>query len=188
LLDVRNDYEWAIGHFEGAELPKCESFRDFEVYAEKLKEERDPSTTEVMMYCTGGIRCELYSAVLKARGFEKVYQLEGGIINYGLKQGNDHWLGKLFVFDDRLSVPLCDKEAPVVGQCYHCQTPIENYYNCANMDCNRLFLCCSSCLKQYAGCCHESCREAPRLRPYHQQDPHKPFRKWHNYFKNKDNS
>lgn len=185
LLDVRNDYEWQLGHFEGAELPPCQTFRDFDSYAEKLKETRDPKTTPVLMYCTGGIRCELYSSVLKAKGFEKVYQLDGGIINYGLKLGSDHWLGKLFVFDDRLSVPLSDKETKIIGKCHHCKTSIDHYYNCANMDCNRLFLCCRECLKKFSGCCQAECLETPRLRPYHQQNPHKPFRKWHHYFKEK---
>src|SRR5262249_4140996 len=110
LLDIRNDYEWKLGRFEGASLPPCETFRDFEVYADKLKEEEEKKP--VMMYCTGGIRCELYSSILMKKGFSQVYQLDGGIINYGLKEGADHWLGKLFVFDDRLSVPISEETAP----------------------------------------------------------------------------
>lgn len=179
VLDVRNDYEWKVGHFEGAELPPCETFRDFAGYAEDLKEKTDPKTTPVMMYCTGGIRCELYSSILKEKGFEKVYQLQGGIINYGLQEGCDKWKGKLFVFDDRLTVPLCEKEAPVIGTCHVCETANETYYNCANMDCNRLFLCCPTCLEKLSGCCQESCKNAPRVRPYHHQKPHKPFRRRH---------
>lgn len=183
ILDVRNDYEWQIGHFEGAELPACETFREFNQYAEELEQRVDPKATSVMMYCTGGIRCELYSSILKERGFEKIYQLDGGIINYGLEQGNTHWLGKLFVFDDRLAIPLSEEPAPVIGQCRHCKQPNDDYYNCANMDCNALFLCCKECLQKYAGCCQESCKEAPRLRPYHDQNPHKPFKKRHYYEK-----
>lgn len=183
LLDVRNDYEWEVGRFEGAVCPPCATFREFREYAAKLKSEVNPATTPVMMYCTGGIRCELYSSLLLKQGFKKVYQLNGGIINYGLKEGSDHWLGKLFVFDDRLTVPISEQETPVIGKCYHCQTPIEAYYNCANMDCNRLFLCCPACLKQFQGCCCNDCQIAPRVRPYHQQDAHKPFRKWYHYFK-----
>lgn len=186
LLDVRNDYEWEVGRFEGAVCPPCETFRQFGQYTEELKSQVDPQTTPVMMYCTGGIRCELYSSLLIKQGFKKVYQLDGGIINYGLKQGGDHWLGKLFVFDDRLTVPISEEETPVIGKCIHCQIPIEAYYNCANMDCNRLFLCCPACLKQFKGCCCSECQTAPRLRPYHHQDAHKPFRKWYHYFKNKE--
>lgn len=182
LIDVRNDYEWKLGRFANAELPPCETFREFADYADALKEKVDPGKTPVMMYCTGGIRCELYSAVLRQKGFENIYQLEGGIIGYGLEQGSKHWQGKLFVFDDRLSVPISDQESPVIGTCHHCGTPNESYYNCANMDCNYLFLCCPSCLKEHFGCCCQDCAKAPRLRPYHEQNPHKPFRRRYNYF------
>lgn len=186
VLDVRNDYEWQVGRFEGAECPPCETFREFKQYADELKTKVDPKTTPVMMYCTGGIRCELFSALLRKGGFEKVYQLDGGVINYGLKQGSDHWLGKLFVFDDRLTVPISQEETPVIGTCYHCAKPNETYYNCANMDCNRLFLCCADCLQQFKGCCAVECQQAPRVRPHHPQDAHKPFRKWYHYFKEKE--
>lgn len=182
LLDVRNEYEWQLGRFEGAECPPCETFREFKQYADELKDRVDPKKTPVMMYCTGGIRCELYSSLLKEKGFDEVYQLDGGVINYGLKEGSDHWLGKLFVFDDRLSVPISNEETPVIGTCVHCNTGSESYYNCANMDCNKLFICCPNCLQEYNGCCGNVCKSAPRLRPYHHQNPHKPFRKWYNYF------
>lgn len=181
LVDLRNDYEWKVGRFDGAELPACATFREFQEYADKLKENVDTKETPVMMYCTGGIRCEVYSAYLKEMGFENVYQLDGGIINYGLKEGSAHWLGKLFVFDDRLTVPISEDPAPVVGVCHACGTQSENYYNCASMDCNELFLCCIDCLKQYSGCCGEKCQLSPRLRPYQDQNPHKPFRKKHHY-------
>lgn len=180
LLDVRNEYEWKIGHFQGADLPACETFREFKCYADQLKEKVDPKETPVMMYCTGGIRCELYSSILKEKGFEKVYQLEGGVINYGLKEGQTHWLGKLFVFDDRLAVPIADEEPVVISECHHCKQPSDTYYNCANMDCNMLFLCCAECLGQYQGCCKEACCSSPRLRPY-QPLSHKPFRRRHHY-------
>lgn len=180
LLDVRNDYEWKVGRFEGAEVPPCETFREFTAYADKLKEKSDPKKTPVMMYCTGGIRCELYSAILKDKGFDKVYQLDGGIIGYGLEQGNDHWKGKLFVFDDRLTVPISSEgEAPVIASCHHCNQPAESYYNCANMDCNHLFIACPSCLKEHVGCCCTACTSASRLRPFHEAGAHKPFRRAH---------
>lgn len=183
LLDVRNDYEWEIGHFEGAELPTLEMFRQFPQYAKKLREQRDPKKTKVMMYCTGGIRCELYSVLLKNEGFEQVYQLQGGVIKYGLEKGNKHWKGKLFVFDDRLAVPISDQEpAETISQCHHCGTPCDTYYNCANMDCNELFISCSSCAEKSAGCCSEVCQGAPRVRPF-QKDP-KPFRRWYHYESN----
>ncbi|GAB4236251.1 MAG: rhodanese-related sulfurtransferase [Chlamydiales bacterium] len=186
LIDVRNDYEWKVGKFENAETPACSTFREFRTYAQELKNRIDPSETPVMMYCTGGIRCEVYSALLKEYGFKNVYQLKGGIINYGKKVGAKHWLGKLFVFDDRMTTPISDQEStPVIGKCHRCQQPSESYYNCANMDCNHLFLSCDSCLKELSGCCKEECLQAPRVRPFYEQNPHKPFRKWYRYFRMK---
>lgn len=182
LIDVRNDYEWKVGHFEGADLPPCGTFREFDSYASDLKTKVDPKNTPVMMYCTGGIRCEFYSAALMDHGFEKVYQLDGGVINYGIEEGSEHWLGKLFVFDDRLVVPIADEQTKVIGTCHHCNTQFESYYNCANMDCNKLFICCPDCLKEFAGCCHEACKNAERVRPY-QHQTHKPFLRLHHYRK-----
>jgi UPF0176 protein len=181
LLDIRNSYEWELGRFVGATLPPCETFRDFEKYADDLKSSHNPKEKKVMMYCTGGIRCEVYSALLKNKGFEKVYQLQGGIIKYGLEQGNKHWNGKLFVFDDRLSVPISKEAAPVIGKCRSCSAPCESYYNCANIDCNTLFLCCKECIKASLGCCQATCMESPRIRPVNHQNPHKPFRRKHHY-------
>ena len=181
LLDVRNDYEWEIGHFKGAELPKLETFREFPQYARRLKDSCDPKETKVMMYCTGGIRCELYSALLKKEGFEQVYQLDGGVINYGLKEGHDQWRGKLFVFDDRLAVPIDQKTDEVISHCRHCGAPSDMYYNCANMDCNELFLSCPECAEKEHGCCCLLCTEAPRLRPYEKKERPKPFRRSHHY-------
>lgn len=178
LIDVRNDYEWEVGHFAGAELPQLQNFRDFPQYAESLKQTHGPEK-KVLMYCTGGIRCELYSALLKEQGFEEVYQLQGGVINYGLEQGNEHWKGKLFVFDDRLAVPIDGQEAEPISHCRHCHLPCDTYYNCANMDCNDLFICCPSCIDVYAGCCKWECKSAERVRPYHKNGSHKPFRRRH---------
>lgn len=186
LIDVRNGYESRIGHFEGAEQPNIESFREFPSYADELKERIDPKRTKVMMYCTGGIRCELYSALLKEKGFEQVYQLHGGVINYGKEMGNTHWKGKLFVFDDRLSVPISDEEGEVISSCRFCEEKSDVYLNCANMDCNELFLGCPSCTEKFKGCCSESCSKAPRLRPFVSSERPKPFRKWYNYGETKD--
>ncbi|HEV7737347.1 MAG TPA: rhodanese-related sulfurtransferase [Chlamydiales bacterium] len=177
VLDVRNDYEWKVGHFEGAELPPLESFRQFPSYAKQLKEARDPKKTKVMMYCTGGIRCEFYSAVMKKEGFEQVYQLDGGVIQYGLDEGQNQWEGKLFVFDDRLVIPISEETAPPISVCSHCQASDDTYYNCANMDCNALFVCCSTCVQEKCGCCSTECQNAPRVRPI-QPGSSKPFRKW----------
>lgn len=180
LIDVRNQYESAIGHFKGAIAPALETFREFPEYARQLKEKVDPKTP-VMMYCTGGIRCELYSALMRKEGWDTVYQLDGGVINYGLKEGSKHWDGKLFVFDDRMAVPIADGEAEPIASCHHCSVKEDQYYNCANPDCNELFICCPSCLEEKEGCCSEACMNAPRRRPAKFREGCKPFRRLHTY-------
>jgi UPF0176 protein len=178
LLDVRNAYEWEIGHFEGAERPQLEQFREFPAYAQQMKERWDPATTKVMMYCTGGIRCEVYSALLKEEGYQEVYQLDGGVIQYGLTEGKEHWKGKLFVFDDRLAVPI-DKNgsSDVISHCRHCSAISDLYFNCANMDCNELFIACHACAEKLQGCCCPECQLAPRVRPFEPSERPKPFRR-----------
>lgn len=179
LIDIRNDYETEIGHFEGSLLPPCETFREFPAFTAKLAQEVDAKNTKVMMCCTGGIRCELYSAVMKEQGFKEVYQLQGGIIKYGQEVGSKHFEGKLFVFDDRLSVPLDKENSTTIASCHLCSCLSDTYYNCANMDCNKLFLACKECLDKLQGCCCPTCQTATRLRPYHQDGNHKPFRRSH---------
>jgi UPF0176 protein len=192
IVDVRNDYEWKIGHFAGAECPPCQKSKDFIAYAEELKTRVDPQKTPIMMYCTGGIRCETFSALLKEGGFENVYQLDGGVINYGHELGSKHWQGKLFVFDDRMAVPLSETETDATpcatSLCDLCLNPCDVYYNCANVQCNRLFLCCSTCLEQFQGCCHATCTTGEKVRPYHKHTAHKPFRKWYHYWADKTKS
>ncbi|MCH9611450.1 MAG: rhodanese-related sulfurtransferase [Chlamydiae bacterium] len=179
LIDVRNDYEWKIGHFEGADLPPLKNFRDFPGYADRLKEQVDPSKTKVMMYCTGGIRCELYSALLKKRGFDTVFQLDGGVINYGQKEGQKHWKGSLFVFDDRLACSIDDQPAKPISHCSFCEESTDKYFNCANMDCNELFLCCDECALKRGAVCSDGCAKAPRRRPYDPKTGNRPYRKKH---------
>ncbi len=178
ILDVRNGYEWEVGHFEGTEKPQFETFREFPKYAEDLGKTRDPKKTKVMMYCTGGIRCELYSCLFKDQGFDEVYQLDGGIIKYGMEKGNKYWKGNLFVFDDRLVVPINDNEkSEVISHCSFCDIKIDTYYNCANMDCNKLFISCLECAEKMKGCCAKSCMKAPRVRSFEGVENPKPFRK-----------
>lgn len=179
LLDVRNNYEWEIGHFDGAKLPPLEKFRDFPKYADDLAKTKDTKKTKVMMYCTGGIRCEIYSALLKERGFESVYQLDGGVIAYGQQEGQKHWKGRLFVFDDRLAVSIDGNQVEPIASCVYCQVPCDIQYNCANMDCNELFVCCSSCIASEKGCCSKDCQSACRVRPLELERGNKPFRRKH---------
>ena len=181
LIDVRNDYESEIGHFEGAICSSLKTFREFPQYADKLAREKDPKKTRVMMYCTGGIRCETYSALLREKGFEEVYQLQGGVIHYGHKIGNQYWKGKLFVFDDRLSTPISDQKHELISHCRFCDKKSDTYYNCANMDCNELFLTCPDCAEKRLGCCSEKCTKSKRCRPFVKEERPKPFRKWYHY-------
>jgi UPF0176 protein len=176
LIDVRNNYESDVGYFEGAIKPDLETFRGFPEYAKDLAKKVDLKKTKVMMYCTGGIRCELYSALMKDEGFENIFQLKGGVIQYGLKEGKDHWRGKLFVFDDRMVVPISDDNVEVIGKCKFCDEKNDTYYNCANMDCNELFLSCPNCVSERKGCCDPKCLEG-RVRAFDANNRPKPFRK-----------
>ena len=177
VLDVRNDYEWEVGHFEGAEKPQMQTFREFPQFAKALSEKRDVKKTKVMMYCTGGIRCELYSCLMKEEGFEQVYQLEGGVIKYGQTKGNQHWKGNLFVFDDRLVTAIAGEKNAPISHCTFCNCAIDTYYNCAHMDCNKLFISCIDCAIQMKGCCSSACIDQPRRRPFEPKKQPKPFRK-----------
>lgn len=177
LVDVRNQYEWEVGHFEGALLPKLETFRDFKSYIQELKKQYDSKKTKVMMYCTGGIRCEMYSCLMKDEGFDQIYQLDGGVIQYGLKEGSSHWRGKLFVFDDRMVVPISSDKAEAIAKCHKCGCECDTYYNCANMDCNGLFISCDDCAAELKGCCSEKCTHEPRVRKFEPSKHPKPFRK-----------
>lgn len=181
VLDVRNNYEWKIGHFENAVLPDIQTFRDFPEYADKLAQKHDPQTTPVMMYCTGGIRCELYSSLLMKKGFKEVYQLDGGVIAYGQSVGNKKWKGKLFVFDDRMAIPIDDKQPNVtpICHCSICGEANDTYYNCANTDCNNLFISCEKCVENLKGCCSNTCASASRVRAFSLSRGNKPFRRKH---------
>ncbi|MCH9634415.1 MAG: hypothetical protein S4CHLAM7_11640 [Chlamydiae bacterium] len=181
LIDVRNNYEMEVGHFKTAELPPCETFREFSDYTEKklLPKKEELENKKILMYCTGGIRCEYYSAYLSEKGFKNVYQLDGGVLNYNHKVGKGHWTGKLFVFDDRLACKVGESDE-CISTCHHCSEKSDRYYNCANMDCNFLFTCCTNCLETYQGCCKETCTASKRLRPFnHVQNT--PFRRWYHY-------
>ncbi|MCB1213249.1 MAG: rhodanese-related sulfurtransferase, partial [Chlamydiia bacterium] len=177
LLDIRNDYEWEVGHFQGAEKPPCRTFRHFPAYIKKLSERENAHDRPVLISCTGGIRCEVFSSLLKASGFKRVYQLKGGVINYGNAMGNTRWEGKLFVFDDRMTVPIAESGEPVsqIGECYFCGCKCDQYFNCANMECNTLFLSCDKCIYEKKGCCTEECCQAPRRRPLDSQPLGRPY-------------
>ncbi|KAK2987586.1 hypothetical protein RJ640_027887 [Escallonia rubra] len=164
ILDVRNGYEWDIGHFRGAQRPDVDCFRstsfglsESEVSPSDPLARVDKEKTDILMYCTGGIRCDVYSAILRERGFKNLYTLKGGVSHYLEKEGPVEWVGNLFVFDSRLSLPPAAYEPEVrnvksrkeeasndclFAKCYICGSQLSElrHRNCANLDCNLLFL------------------------------------------------
>lgn len=172
IIDMRNHYESEVGHFEGAITPDVETFKEsLPIIDEMLQEHKDKN---IVMYCTGGIRCEKASAYYKHRGFEKVYQLDGGIIEYARQaeaQGlTNKFKGKNFVFDDRMGERISEE---VISKCHQCGTTNDDHTNCANEACHILFIQCNSCADQYHGCCSEKCRDFKKL-PQEEQDRLKP--------------
>lgn len=158
IVDMRNHYESEIGHFESAILPQSETFKgELIEILEILKEKKNK---KVMLYCTGGIRCEKASAYLKHHGFEDVNQLDGGIINYirQVKAENldNFFRGKNFVFDERLGERITDE---VISECHQCSNLCDCHVNCVNKDCNLLFIQCEKCSKKMNGCCSHECKE-----------------------------
>jgi len=157
LVDMRNHYESEIGHFEGAITPDVDTFRDSLPIIEKDLAAHK-SDKNLVMYCTGGIRCEKASAYFKHKGFERVYQLEGGIIEYARQvknQGLDNkFIGKNFVFDERRSETISDD---VIATCHQCGSPCDTHVNCANDACHLLFIQCPTCAEKHDHCCSDSC-------------------------------
>lgn len=169
ILDARNDYEYAIGHFRGAINPKVNTFRELpEWIDENLSEHKDK---KILAYCTGGIRCEKLTGYMLEQGFKDVAQLHGGIVTYGKDeevQGR-YFDGKCYVFDERISVPINKHEEVIVANCYHCGKPEDRYVNCANPECNLQHVCCEECEIKYERSCSDECRVHPR-NTYHMSD------------------
>lgn len=178
LIDVRNKYETDIGRFEGAVCPDVENFYDFPKW---LKESQLPKDKKVLMYCTGGIRCEKFSVYMKEQGYGDISQLHGGIINYANEVGDAHYKGKCFVFDDRLAVDVERGERTPLTQCAITGKPCDAYLNCANPDCNKLFICSQEGARLMEGACCEDCRNAPRRKPFNPENIYEPTRKWYVY-------
>lgn len=159
VVDMRNHYESEIGHFEGAITPDVDTFRDsLPIIEEDLSEHKEDKN--LVMYCTGGIRCEKASAYFKHKGFKNVYQLEGGIIEYARQvknQGlNNKFVGKNFVFDERRSEAISED---VIARCHQCGSPCDTHVNCANEACHLLFIQCPSCAEKLDSCCSDTCAE-----------------------------
>lgn len=181
VIDVRNNYESEIGHFEGAIRPDVENFYDFPEWLGEAEKEI-PKDKKVLMYCTGGIRCEKFSVLMKKKGWEDVNQLHGGILKYGKEEGGKYFKGKCFVFDDRLVVPVNKESLEPVARCEITGKPADSYINCANMECNKLFVCSEEGAEIMEGCCSEECKKSEYKRPFDAENVFRPFRKWYNYF------
>ncbi len=177
VVDMRNHYESEIGHFENAITPDVDTFRDsLDLIEEQLSDHKEDK--KLVMYCTGGIRCEKASAYYKHKGFRQVYQLEGGIIEY-TRQVRDQGLankfrGKNFVFDNRKAERISEE---VIARCHQCGEPADTHVNCVNDACHLLFIQCEKCAAEMKGCCSESCMEIIGLPPEEQ----KRLRKGKNY-------
>lgn len=144
FFDGRNEHEAKIGKFRGAVVPNTNTSRDFiaELESDKYDDIKDK---KVVTYCTGGIRCEVISSMMKKRGFKDVYQIDGGIVKYGESYGDDGlWEGSLRVFDNRMTVNFSDHTA-TIGECTHCQGKTSNFENCLHAECNDLVLICEEC-------------------------------------------
>jgi UPF0176 protein len=156
VVDMRNYYEYEVGHFENAIEVPSDTFREQLPMAAKMLE--DKKENNIIMYCTGGIRCEKASAYLLHQGFKNVFHLEGGIIEYAntvkAKGLTNKFKGKNFVFDNRLGEKIGDE---IISQCHQCQTPCDTHVNCANEACHLLFIQCNNCKTEYSGCCSKTC-------------------------------
>lgn len=160
FFDGRNSYEAKIGKFKNAVVPDVESTRDFvrEIESGKYDHLKDKP---VVTYCTGGIRCEILSVVMRNRGFNEVYQMDGGIVKYGERFGDEGlWEGSLYIFDERMAMDFSDK-TKVIGKCERCQAPTKIYRNCKTGTCFELILLCDACatLPLNISCSHEQVRQ-----------------------------
>lgn len=162
IVDMRNHYEYEVGHFDRAIEVPSDTFREqLPMSVELLEKNKD---LNIIMYCTGGIRCEKASAYLLHRGFNNVFHLEGGIINYANtvkeKGLENKFIGKNFVFDDRLGERISEE---IIAHCHQCGKPADTHTNCKNEACHLLFIQCGECAEKYSGCCTEECQRVYSL-------------------------
>ncbi len=172
VIDMRNHYESEVGHFKGAITPDADTFRQELKMVEKMLEGKEEK--KILMYCTGGIRCEKASAYFKHLGFKDVNQLKGGIIEYAHQveeQGlQNNYVGKNFVFDERLGERISDE---VIAHCHQCGEPCDAHTNCENLECHILFIQCDACKAKYERCCSPECQEVIHLPEEEQRERRK---------------
>lgn len=162
VVDMRNHYEYEVGHFEGAiEIPSDTFRQQLPMAAEMLADKKDQN---IVMYCTGGIRCEKASAYMLHNGFKNVFHMEGGIIEYSNKAKQEglplKFIGKNFVFDERLGERITED---IIAHCHQCGQPADTHTNCKNEGCHLLFIQCSSCAAEFDGCCSVTCQDIIQL-------------------------
>ena len=181
VVDMRNHYEFEVGHFENAIEISSDTFRDqLPMAADMLKEAKDKN---IIMYCTGGIRCEKASAFMLHQGFKNVFHLEGGIINY-VNQAKEKGLplkfkGKNFVFDNRLGERVTEE---IISKCHQCGEAADTHVNCANEGCHLLFIQCDACNQKWKGCCSQECFDFIHLPAGQQKELRKGIDKGRNIF------
>lgn len=168
IVDMRNHYESEVGHFKNAILPEVVTFREsLPLVRDQLMINKE---NPIIMYCTGGIRCEKASAYMRHHGFSEVYQLEGGIIKYAhdvIREGLPNlFMGKNFVFDERLGERISED---IIARCHQCGVPCDDHTNCANDACHILFIQCADCAQKYSACCSEKCADFIQLDPEEQK-------------------
>ncbi|HEX2535307.1 MAG TPA: rhodanese-related sulfurtransferase [Chitinophagaceae bacterium] len=181
VVDMRNHYEYEVGHFAGAREVPSDTFRDqLPMAADMLQDDRDKN---IIMYCTGGIRCEKASAYLLHKGFHNVFHLEGGIIHYAHQAKEkglpNKFIGKNFVFDNRMGERITND---IIAHCHQCGQPADTHVNCVNEGCHLLFIQCEHCKVQYEGCCSAECQEVIHLPAAEQERLRKGKEKERNVF------
>lgn len=163
LVDMRSNYEHAVGKFKGAITFDMENLRDLPAHMDEIAHLKQK---KVITYCTGGIKCEKASAYLLSQGFENVYQLHGGIIKYGLEAGGEDFDGKCYVFDNRVAVDVNHVNPTIVSTCHRCGKPSDRMVNCASPTCNNHVALCEECGWAHQGTCTDACLSDPQLRAY----------------------
>jgi UPF0176 protein len=182
IVDMRNHYESEVGHFKNAICPDVDTFREeLQIVEDLMKEQKDKN---LLMYCTGGIRCEKASAWMKHQGFKNVFQLNGGIIEYArqVKEAGleNKFIGKNFVFDERLGERISDD---VIAVCHQCGKPCDDHTNCKNDGCHLLFIQCKACAEKYLNCCSAECVDIISLPEEKQKEIRRGINKGRQVFK-----
>jgi UPF0176 protein len=182
IVDMRNHYESEVGRFKNAICPDADTFREELKIAEELLQ--DKKEQNILMYCTGGIRCEKASAWMKHVGFKNVFQLNGGIIEYSRQvksQGLENkFVGKNFVFDERLGERISDD---IISVCHQCGKSCDTHTNCKNDGCHLLFIQCEECASKFNGCCSDECKDVITLPVEQQKEIRRGINKGRQVFK-----